>query len=506
MAPAKLAAATPLTKTYEELDGAQGREVFFRPHRYRAQDLAPLKCTVVVRADDLPVECVLHDVSQNGVAFEWPVETPLNVGDAIANLEVRFDSHVGYRGDARISSLREQDGVTLVGVSFTDLLLDIDEIQELRKIKSWMARDGQGLLVDRKPWRVAGHEKFKSLVTDLSLFFEDSEKKMAEMESELAWHVVHGEADSEAKRALIARVHDEFTTEVVRASYEIDSVWRTIPASHTKALHQYSLRLVDEYFMQAPWMQRARFKPFGYPGDYEVMRFFYERSFEGPTLFAKAIGYSTIQTAAAQAVVYRKDLIKRQLRELIESRSGLGRPIRILSVAAGPAQELYDLFNEMDEMPCQLEIVLFDQDKGALSYAYRRLKPLVERKFPGSVQLLYLHESIKRLLRDAAMFSGFGVFDCIFSCGLYDYLQPTTAIVLTRNLFARLARSGALFIGNMQPDNPSRWIMEHHLDWKLIYRTHAELLEIGQRAAPEANIRLLEEETGVNPFIELRKP
>ena len=51
MAPTKLAAATALIKTYEELDGAQGREVFFRPQRYRAQDLSPLKCTVVVRID-----------------------------------------------------------------------------------------------------------------------------------------------------------------------------------------------------------------------------------------------------------------------------------------------------------------------------------------------------------------------------------------------------------------------------------------------------------------------
>src|SRR3954462_4113793 len=219
-----------------------------------------------------------------------------------------------------------------------------------------------------------------------------------------------------------------------------------------KSLHQYSLRLVDDYFMQATWRQRARLKPFGYPGDYEVMRFYYERNFEGPTLFAKAIGYATIQTKAAQAVRYRKDLIKRQLRNLIEARADVDRPLRLLSVAAGPAQELVDLFRELDDLPCQLDIVLLDQDKAALSYAYRRLKPLVEQKFPGKVRLLYLHESIKRLLRDSEMFSSFGKFDCIFSCGLYDYLQPTTATVLTRNLFARLAPAGELYVGNMEPN------------------------------------------------------
>jgi extracellular factor (EF) 3-hydroxypalmitic acid methyl ester biosynthesis protein len=505
MSPAKLAAATPLTRTYEELDGAQGREVFFRPHRYRAQDLSPLKCTVVVRADELPVECPLYDVSQNGVAFEWPSAPNFVVDDSLADIEVRFDEHVAFRGAARVGSVRDQDGVTVVGVSFGELLLDVEEIQQLRAIKGWSGRDGQGLTFERKIWRVPGYDKFKSQVAELSLYLEDSERKMSELESELAWNTVQGEADSAAKKALIKRVHQDFATEVVRASEEIDAVRRTVPPAHDKVLKQYSLRMVDEYFIQAPCTQRARFKPFGYPGDYEVMRFYYERNFEGPTLFAKAIGYATIQTKAAQAVRYRKDLIKRQLQNLSATRCGLDRPLRILSVAAGPAQELVDLFREMEDLPCKLDIVLFDQDKAALSYAYRRLKPLVEQKFPGKVQILYLHESIKRLLRDSEMFATFGKFDCIFSCGLYDYLQPTTATVLTRNLFARLAPAGELYVGNMEPNNPSRWIMEHHLDWHLLYRTRGELLEIGARAAPDAAITVLEEETGVNPFIQLAK-
>src|SRR5438128_9631270 len=40
MPPPKL--VVPL-KTYEELDGGQGREVFFRPHRYRAPELLPVQ-------------------------------------------------------------------------------------------------------------------------------------------------------------------------------------------------------------------------------------------------------------------------------------------------------------------------------------------------------------------------------------------------------------------------------------------------------------------------------
>jgi SAM-dependent methyltransferase len=505
MAP-QLATAAPLARNYEELDGAQGREVFFRPHRYRAQDLSPLKCTVVVHADDLPVVCALYDVSQNGVAFEWPAEMPVAVDDTLADIEVRFDDHLAFRGAGRVGSVREQDDVFIVGISLSDLLIDVDEVLQLRIVKGWSGRDGQGLRVDEKTWRVAGYDKFKSHVAELSLFFEDSERKFDELEKELAWHVVQGQERSAARTALVHRVRDQFASEVVRASDEIDAILRTVPPAHAATLRQYSLRMVDDFLMQVPWMHRARFKPFGYPGDYEVMRFFYERDFEGPSLFAKALGHAFMQTKGALAVKYRKDLVKRQLRERIETHGESTEPLRFLSVAAGPAQELYELLAELPRLRAPLEVVLFDQDKGALSHAFRRLKPLIAERFAGQVRLTYLNESIKRLLRDSDLFSSFGHFDAIYSVGLFDYLQTTTAVILARNLYARLRSGGSLYLANMAPENPCRWFIETHLDWHLIHRTRPELVEIGHRAASDATIRVLEEESGVNPFIQMTKP
>jgi extracellular factor (EF) 3-hydroxypalmitic acid methyl ester biosynthesis protein len=108
-------------------------------------------------------------------------------------------------------------------------------------------------------------------------------------------------------------------------------------------------------------------------------------------------------------------------------------------------------------------------------------------------------------LRDSQIFASFGEFDAIYSAGLFDYLQGPTAVVLMRNLFVRLAPGGRLVVGNMAPENPTRWIMEHHLDWQLIYRSRSELTEAARRAAPDARIRILEEETGVNPFVELAR-
>ena len=312
--------------------------------------------------------------------------------------------------------------------------------------------------------------------------------------------MLHGEG-SPARTALMEKLRTTVVADVVRATEEIDSAVRSSPPAHVPALVHWSRRHLHDFMMLAPAMARAFQKPFGYPGDYEVMRFIYEKPFEGPNLFAKTISLAFDETKAAKAVRYRKDLVKRQIAGLIEA----GRPLRILAVACGPAQEIVELLQETTAELPPIEIVLFDQDKGALACVYRRLAPLVDARHQGRVKLVYLHESIKRLLRDSELFSSFGSFDLIYSVGLFDYLRPTTAVVLARNLEARLVQGGRLLIANMVPDMASRWYMEHHLDWWLILRSRQELLELATRAAPHARVQILEEESGVNPFVELAR-
>jgi extracellular factor (EF) 3-hydroxypalmitic acid methyl ester biosynthesis protein len=269
-----------------------------------------------------------------------------------------------------------------------------------------------------------------------------------------------------------------------------------------QGLREYSRRNLHEFLLQAPAARRAYQKPFGYPGDYEVMRFLYERPFEGTTLFAKTMSLAMDEMAAGKAVRFRKDLIKNRLRSRLEKHP---RTLRVLAIAGGPAQELCELLTEVPELPAPLEVVVFDQDKAALAYAYRRLQPLTEGRGGAPVKILYLHESIKRLLRDRALFDEFGSFDLIYSAGLFDYLRIASSVQLARDFFGRLAPGGELLISNMVPENPSRWYMEHHLDWYLLYRSRAEMLEVGARACADARLQILEEESGVNPFLEMSR-
>src|SRR5512140_2252385 len=139
-------------RNYEDLDGGQGREVFFRPHRYRAAELAPLHCEISLQFGPIRHACPLLDVSQNGAAFEWPKRLPVLPGDRLDDLAVRFDDNEPYRGPAQVGSVREMNGVTIVGVSFDGMLLPVDEVLELRAIKSF----AEGDQVPAPAWRAPG--------------------------------------------------------------------------------------------------------------------------------------------------------------------------------------------------------------------------------------------------------------------------------------------------------------------------------------------------------------
>ncbi len=483
--------------TYEELEGGEGRVLSFRPHRYAAADLAPLRCTVVAQAREATAECPLLDVSRNGVAFGGAALPRLPAGRTLP-LSVKLDAYVLWAGPAEVRAVRGEGAARVVAASFGARVLDGDELRLLREV--WLPGMA-GLRIEEQAWWRPAGTSFRARVSELALYLAEVEDRLRRLEAAMPWHVGQGES-SVARTALVARLRDDVAGEVVRLLTAAGDALRDGDPADAAADRAFAVRQLHGAVLQVPWMHRARQKPLGYAGDFEVMNYLYERDFEGATLFARTLGYAFMRAAAAQAVRCRKDLVKRMLRGLLERRAGAGRAVRLLSVAAGPARELQELLGELDELPVDLEVVLFDQDKRALEHAFQRLRPLADARFPRRVRIEFLNESVRRLLRDLQLFDGVPPFDAVYSAGLFDYFREPTAVRLARNLCAAAGPGGLVLIGNMVP-HVHRWVMEYLLDWELLYRTREELAAIGARAAPHASIRVLEEASGVNPFLEL---
>jgi extracellular factor (EF) 3-hydroxypalmitic acid methyl ester biosynthesis protein len=499
--------STERTSHYTELEGGSGRDIYFRPERYLRSELGSVGVAVLVSFEGLTHRCELEDVSQNGFAFGWVEDTTPPLGAVLDEVVLRFDGHEAYRGRARVCSSRPSDRGTLVGASLMDTLMNIADVLQLRDVKATIGDpEFPFLRLESGAWRVPGQERFKALVAELCLFLEDARAKFGELEASLPWHVVHGEQQSPARDALIERIQAGFVTDLVSASNSIDAALRSAPAEARSALREFSERYLGDLLMQSPWMYRARHKPLGYPGDFEVMNGLYGRHFSGASLFAKALNLGFVSTPAAEAVRRRKDMIKSRLSAALDAREARGEPCRLLSVAAGPAEEVLGLLEERQSIGVPLEVVLFDQDKAALSFSFARLNRVVSQRWPGKVKIVHLHDSITKLLRGSTVLSTSGQFDAVYASGLFDYLQPHTWVSLCRSLYGMLAPSGTLYVGNMVPSSPSRWFMELHLDWFLEYRQPEELLRLARKAAPDAQrIALLEEVTLVNPFVALTR-
>lgn len=481
---------------YERLAGGEGRAVHFRPLRHRGASWAPVAVVVHASAGAETIQADVIDVSQNGVAFVWPPHTPVSVGQELDDFVVSFDGREAYRGTARVASARRGDGEgTVAGVALTDGTIDVDSWLQIRDVR----------VRPQSSWRAGGHERFKAGVASLRLLLEDVEETLAGLDDSLSPPTGGAHRAPLVDAAIEEEVRREIVPQVVALSGEIDQAFRTATSlAERAALGAFSQRYLQDILMCAPWMHRARHKPLGYPGDFGVMALLYNAPFSGPTLFARALGLAFSCTPAGEAVRARKDMIGAQLSARLDRPFGhRSRPLRILSIASGPAQEIVELLDSRPPPPYPVEIALFDQDQRALAHASAAIARAP--RWPGCLQVRYLHDAIKPLLRGAGALAGQGTFDVIYASGLLDYLQPRTAVSLCRNLYERLAPGGTLYAGNMVPSNPSRWVMELHLDWFLIYREIDELLQIGRAAAPDADVQLVEEATGVNPFIALRR-
>ena len=75
------------------------------------------------------------------------------------------------------------------------------------------------------------------------------------------------------------------------------------------------------------------------------------------------------------------------------------------------------------------------------------------------------------------------------------------------NIFYDLLAPGGLLIAtNVDASKPFRHSMEFILEWHLICRNEAQLAILNPDKAPRDQFKVTHESTGVNVFIEVRKP
>jgi extracellular factor (EF) 3-hydroxypalmitic acid methyl ester biosynthesis protein len=246
----------------------------------------------------------------------------------------------------------------------------------------------------------------------------------------------------------------------------LEDLWRATTAGGEQGWLEPRFRaLVNPFFLQSATLRRTFEKPRGYAGDYLMMEALYRNTPEGATPLALWMDQWALALPGFAAVRFRRQ----QLAELLTIEHARGAR-RVLSVACGSARELTDTaslgFDAID---------LLDQDEDAIRAATRGLldaagperAPQV-RAWPQAIRSLFRQNPPP--LSDP--------HDVIYSIGLYDYLQETTARRLTEQLWRGLKPGGLLAIGNFNDEHPMHHFIEVALDWRLVYRNPRDLLAL----------------------------
>jgi extracellular factor (EF) 3-hydroxypalmitic acid methyl ester biosynthesis protein len=97
-------------------------------------------------------------------------------------------------------------------------------------------------------------------------------------------------------------------------------------------------------------------------------------------------------------------------------------------------------------------------------------------------------------------------YDFIYCTGLFDYLSDHTCGQLMNIFYDRLAPGGLLVVTNVDDYKPFRHMLEFVLDWHLIYRDAKKSATLVPERVPTDARRVVKDATGVNVFVEVRKP
>ena len=252
--------------------------------------------------------------------------------------------------------------------------------------------------------------------------------------------------------------------------------------------------------LEVGWLQhRARFKPRGYAGDFEMLaRICQETCCRDP--LGRAFDRYFLRQAAPQAVRARTEQTAAAL-----AAECLRRPaeaLRVVSVGSGPALEVAAALAMLpDQRRATVHVTLLDLDPDALEFARGRLHPLL----PGE-SLRCERANLFRLPEMPRRAQLLGTPDFLVCAGLFDYLDDDAAAAMLALFWQRLAPGGLLLVGNFAPHNPTRAYMEWIGNWYLLYRMPEQMEQLAARAGiPPHRLTISSDRLGVDLFLVARK-
>ena len=449
---------------YEELKGATGRQIYFRPKRYDAAELfsgAPPKVYVKSAAFRL------GDISLTGISVNanQTVEVSVEVGE-IVPIVVKQAGLSIFEGSAKVVRTERSIFGPKVALNLVDDVVDFHSL--LRR--NAQARISQQLATLDPHVSGLVPAEYRAHCADVLRFLR-AYRSVVEASIKPFPHQSTGLSVDEAYEMCAERIIPQWRS-LWRAGNQLVAPVMA-DKKQLEAVKDYTeLVLTPELSHGAVWW-RSYFKPAGYPGDFEIMNYVYDWQREGPDVYSQLM--HRVGLDVAECIGTRMHVVRKVIDDVVRARAN-GTPARIMSLGCGSAREVELHLKDPAAPQGAVTFTLIDQEQAALSYAFDHAHPLTLKMKPHA-KVRPINVAFSDVLRGESWLDEAGPQDLIYSVGLLDYLIDRRARALSARLYERLAPGGLLIIGNMNETELSNlWPMEFICDWHLFYRTEKDML------------------------------
>ncbi|HLN20426.1 MAG TPA: class I SAM-dependent methyltransferase [Bacteroidales bacterium] len=229
----------------------------------------------------------------------------------------------------------------------------------------------------------------------------------------------------------------------------------------------------------------AYVKPFGYPGDFLLIDYIYNRKINEDTKYRNWDVFFQDQHGA-NAVRNRKDYFVNYCRNISESKKNP----KVLILGSGPGSDVHEFINQYPDTHISFDLLDFDQ--AAIDYSKEK-----NRQHSGKINYLRIN---------ALRYNSLKLYDLVWSAGLFDYFKDKHFNFLVRKYYHCLTEDGEMVISNFSTRNPTKKLMEHLSDWYLNLRTESDLYRIASEAGIDNELVHVDKEPlAVNLFLKIRK-
>lgn len=223
------------------------------------------------------------------------------------------------------------------------------------------------------------------------------------------------------------------------------------------------------FFLSAdPYTRWGLLKPRGYPGDASLMDFAYgHASVKADIDMAGDVGNAIYRHTAGSPMSasarLRVDLIAKRL----HARAAERRQFTAISIASGHARELE---------------ALDDASKGLVElFTAVDVDPLSLSRASQSAAAIPLNAVKRNVLKHDL--SDLKPATLVYSLGLFDYLDQTSATAVLSRMWSLVARGGEMIIANLAHDAANLGYCEAIMDWWMIPRGASDMNALGDFVA-----------------------